>query len=443
MTHFWDTVKGFVTQSDVVIGLPHLIELAEDPSGYKRENAVRRLGMLGDPAALDSLLRRANDWVPQVRLAALHAIRQLMIPTNANAFVSSLPEIFHLEQCGRASHRALIEEISNFLADPNNSSSILLGLEAAEPRVRRLCYDIAFTYRIAQLEDLAGRAVRDHDVVVQRRGISRLKNLDSQQSRAVLTEALRSPTAGVREAALRIYLKMPSEDVTVHTAYRCALDSSNAVRGVAMGWLRDQGADVSAVLLETVRQADSPARKVRAGILAIAEIHRKDLLSEILHHLESDYPSIRAAVLAATARLDADHARDLCEKALEDSSPGVVRLASKLLTKLGVRFEARRLIELVRKDSREVVRRAATYLSRHSNKWERLVYLLRMAEPLGAVVSINNELSDWNRSFNRSAVGPTSEQLAELRSLIDESEPFMSAKERSELSFALTQARAR
>jgi HEAT repeat protein len=103
VTRFWDTVKGFVTHSDVVIGLPHLLDLAKDPSGYKRENAVRRLGMLGDPAALDSLLRRANDWVPQVRLAALHAIRQLMIPANANAFVSSLPEIFHLEQCGRAS----------------------------------------------------------------------------------------------------------------------------------------------------------------------------------------------------------------------------------------------------------------------------------------------------------------------------------------------------
>jgi hypothetical protein len=223
------------------------------------------------------------------------------------------------------------------------------------------------------------------------------------------------------------------------TVSRFALDNSGAVRGAAIAWLHGQGADIAAILLQAVRQPDSPARKVRAGILGIAEIRLKDCLPDVLQHWKSNYPSIRAAVLSAAAGMEADHAHELCEKALGDPSPAVVRLACRLLTKLGVRFEARRLIELVRNDRREVAGRAAAYLSRHSNKWERLVFLLTVAEPPEPVLNIGYELSDWHHCFNRSATEPSSEQLAQLRALTDKGGKLMSTKERSELSFTLKQ----
>jgi hypothetical protein len=43
-------------------------------SGFDREEAVQQLGRMGDGLALPVLLERANDWVPQVRVAAHAAI---------------------------------------------------------------------------------------------------------------------------------------------------------------------------------------------------------------------------------------------------------------------------------------------------------------------------------------------------------------------------------
>jgi HEAT repeat protein len=56
-------LKSFQKQE----GLDDLILMAEHWNGFKRENAVRRLGMLGNPVAIPKLIVRVNDWVPQVR----------------------------------------------------------------------------------------------------------------------------------------------------------------------------------------------------------------------------------------------------------------------------------------------------------------------------------------------------------------------------------------
>ncbi len=57
--------------------LSDLIRLLEHPNGFKRENAIRRIGMLQDPIAIPNLLIRVNDWVPQVRDAAKEAILRI------------------------------------------------------------------------------------------------------------------------------------------------------------------------------------------------------------------------------------------------------------------------------------------------------------------------------------------------------------------------------
>ena len=42
-------------------GLEDLLAMSSHASGFKRENAVRRLGMLGNPMAIPYLMVRAND----------------------------------------------------------------------------------------------------------------------------------------------------------------------------------------------------------------------------------------------------------------------------------------------------------------------------------------------------------------------------------------------
>src|ERR1700741_4148225 len=88
-------------------GLEDLLAMSSHANGFKRENAVRRLGMLGNPMAIPSLIVRANDWVPQVRAAARDALSKLLRAGNGEAFVASLPAIMHLQTCTRDNHREL------------------------------------------------------------------------------------------------------------------------------------------------------------------------------------------------------------------------------------------------------------------------------------------------------------------------------------------------
>ncbi|MBQ4850721.1 hypothetical protein [Pseudoalteromonas sp. MMG012] len=46
-----------------VATVEELIQLSNHRDGYKRENAAAKLGYLGDPIAIPSLLLRVNDWV--------------------------------------------------------------------------------------------------------------------------------------------------------------------------------------------------------------------------------------------------------------------------------------------------------------------------------------------------------------------------------------------
>jgi HEAT repeat protein len=55
-----------------------LLRLADSWDGYERERAVRRLGLIGDSNALPMLIKRANDWVPQVRDASYKALVNLL-----------------------------------------------------------------------------------------------------------------------------------------------------------------------------------------------------------------------------------------------------------------------------------------------------------------------------------------------------------------------------
>ena len=96
-------------------GLDDLLLMSEHGDGYVRENAVRQLGMLGNPISVQKLMVRLNDWVPQVRNAAREALFTLMIADNAKAFAVNLPRLYHLRTCGRDKHDKFIGDVIEFL----------------------------------------------------------------------------------------------------------------------------------------------------------------------------------------------------------------------------------------------------------------------------------------------------------------------------------------
>ena len=105
--------------------LDEFLSMCEHRNGYRREKAVRRLGMLGNPLAIPKLIVRANDWVPQVRTAAREAILQLAVHNNAEVFIQCLPELYHLKKCRRYNHNRLIKSVETFLLSKENVTYLI------------------------------------------------------------------------------------------------------------------------------------------------------------------------------------------------------------------------------------------------------------------------------------------------------------------------------
>ncbi len=148
-------------------GLDDLLKMTAHWDGHKRDNAIRRLGMLGNPIAIPYLILRVNDWVPQVRNTALKAIRELVTPENAAAFVLSLPSLYHLEKCSRSNHAELIEFIEKYLISNANKQHVVQGLEGINSLVARACISLIIQNNLLDIFAIVKSGLTHSDLIVR------------------------------------------------------------------------------------------------------------------------------------------------------------------------------------------------------------------------------------------------------------------------------------
>ena len=100
--------------------------------GYVREQAVELLAKIFDGSELPYLLIRTNDWVAQVRCAALEAIRARITPEYAGYFVNNLMLIERLQHSARYDHTEQVCRIFQLLQQPDTRSALYVGLQLTE-----------------------------------------------------------------------------------------------------------------------------------------------------------------------------------------------------------------------------------------------------------------------------------------------------------------------
>ena len=213
--------------------LDDLLHAAGSSDGRVREAAVHALALLRDGDALPMLLRRVNDWVPQVRAAARQAVLALLDDGLADAWAEALDDLAALGRGGREDHAALLSRIDAFLARAAGLAALARhesGMSRAARRhvllVRLQCGDPAL--RAAAMRG----AMVSSDIVCARIAFEALARED-------LADALRlaaaSPFAGLRTAALR---RLPEGARAGGESLAAAcFDRSAAVRRLALARL--------------------------------------------------------------------------------------------------------------------------------------------------------------------------------------------------------------
>lgn len=394
--------------------LAGLLEMSKHWDGYKREEAVRRLGALGNPAAIPELLARVNDWVPQVRKAAEDALSQLMQRDNAAAFVRSLPEIYHLQRCGRKDHGDLIAKVVRFLIEPDNSAHLRSAIADDNLRIARIAARLCLQHSLVDTHDLIGKCFSHHDVSVRRMAASRLMDLPEALQAQFVEQAMHDPFMPIRREAFLLQLRRHPEH-TLDVAGRMLFDRHSSIREIAIRRLLDRKVDVAGVLHAVLAAPSEPPFKLRSAVLGLAEIGAKDAAPQIAEFARDRLPSVRKASLQALVRLMSEGAAPYLREGLRDASPGVAKESCRLMHKAGISTSVEELLRL-----HEVARHPHTLgiclsLAAEMNKWDRLIVLLNLARQTTAEEEaqadvIRNEFLRWDMSFNRRWGQPTSAQ---------------------------------
>lgn len=415
-----------------------LVRLSSSFDGFKRENAVRRLGMIGDPVAIPALIVRANDWVTQVRSAAHDALTRMLEPSNAAAFVASLPQLLHLQRCTRGDHSSLLQAVQEFLVRDGNVEALKAAWQSNDPHVARLVTRLLIAKRALPAAEIITTGLACDDVVIRAIVVTLIRELDSAEFEPAMAAALGDRYMPVRrEAFQQLLRRFPERGLLVAKDF--LFDSSAAVREIALRYLSAAGEPVEEMYSRALRD-DARSTTVRCVLWAWGTMNCRSRLGEVERMLTSPLPSVRQAALQAFAKLSpVDAARHL-EAALADWSASVAKEAARLIIKLGINIDVETLIAIARWSNEAHVITSCHRIARNGTKWDWLKFVLSVYPDPDSGVSpevLHGEIHAWECRFNKSSAQPDGRTLSELGVLLGACKSQLAPKQAELLEFTL------
>jgi HEAT repeat protein len=396
-------------------GLDDLLKMSKNWDGHKRENAVRRLGMLGSPMAIPHLILRVNDWVPQVRSAALKAITMLLNPDNAMAFVISLPALYHLEKCNRSNHTELIECVEKFLMADVNKEHVVQGLEDKDVLVARACISLIIENRLLDIFYIVKAGLAHNDLIVRVKASSLMRKLDVNDQKVALELAIKDSFMPIRREAFQIQIRVGASSEFLKAFL---FDRHPSIREIAIKHLLDRRVDVASIYAASLDAALLATRQ-KIAIWGLGEVTDRASTGKINERLVSQFSSVRKQSLITLVKLQGEIFENRLVEFLLDPSPAVCKEAARQSLKSNVIFTADKLIEVCKSSLYKHSVATCMGLSKNINKWERLLFLFQLAclkdrSELVCISEIADEVLRWNIDFNNSFSQPRSLQVEAL-----------------------------
>jgi len=405
--------------------LNELLHQSQSWDGYKREKAVARLGDLGTPLAIPELIKRANDWVPQVRFAARESLEKLLLENNAEAYVLCLPDIHHLNHCWRDNHKNLISLIEAYLLKKENVSHLINGISNSSPYVARICLDICIKNRVTTAEYLLKNHLQHYDVLVRLKISKFISEFSEDIQLNYIKTAIKDKYMPIRREAFQLLLNTGNQD---SLAEKFLFDRHPAIREVSIRHLERKNKNPSSIYAASLKS--SIPLNIRCSLWGLAYLRKTDHIENIEKFIKSDSPSIRKHALNALISLDSNRTAGLLKICLSDNSPSVGKESLRLITKHNIRIDFNYLLSIVKSSRNTHSLNLCINASKIINKWERLIFLAKLYEiiPTGNdkhLETINSSLSEWNHDFNRSWTKPSPYQVEILQNLATHSEKNM------------------
>ena len=388
------------------------IERALDRDGHIREAAVRELASAPRPEAIPVLLARANDWVPQVRAAAVTALSAHLRDELVPAWALALDAVEALRRGGRLDDVAVLAAIDGFLRAPERLDRIVAATRAAPLALQRL---VGALRRAAAHDDAALAALlcadaSGGDVVAALSATRAAQALADPTVRdRVWRAALASPHAALRRIGLANALAAGGEDRAA-LIERFAHDPSVAVRAAVLAAASAVERDAIAASARRALDAPSTSSVDREDRRRAVALHTLVALGEFDPSPASPWLRTPGARTRETAfagcwqRADAATRETLALRAFADDAPRLQRWAARAVVRAGLVPHWHALLDVVvRSPSRHRLHAVRRALGRAS-PWWRLAFELGLGEATGSVDRA--QLASWCVDTDRSFAAP-------------------------------------
>jgi len=448
--HWYQTLRERPADTwDASAWMTHL----DAPSGFEREEATRALMRLRAPEALPGLMKRLNDWVPQVRAAAREAIHVYLDDALLAAWPAALPGVAHLLRARRADHGPMLSAIGDFLSQPHRVRVLLAHRQAAamrEPLVLRWLTTLEWNAAdTATRQVMLSLRVDGADIVEALWAVRNIDSLDGPATRTALwLKSLDSPHGLVRAHALRRLCDAAS-DAGAAMAIRFALDGNPGVRAVALAQLRKSGG-TEVVSDLALTQLQDPSRAPRGAVPAfhfMAAIDHDGTIAraeQLMSRIGADRPraALRAIALQHLIGFAKGAAKDAwLLRALQDPSTSVQRVAVAAVEN-GADAPAPEVLwsVMLRHGTPSAFQRGLR-IQRHWGIWVQFAALLKL---LGTIPpGVDHErlplaLERWMDLTRRGVMPPPEPQASELRSLWAANADAMPRRLRRRMDFELS-----
>jgi HEAT repeat protein len=389
------------------------------PNGFVREEAVRRLALRSDGSELPYLLLRLNDWVGQVRQAAVETVERRVAAGYARHFTKALFMVVRLERASRADHLPILSRIYDLLASQLARQPMLDELRRGSRFARRASFRILTRPPSDDIASVLLAATKANDSVIRFWAARSLATaLEPNQIRPVLSELFLDPSAPVRREALRTWVTIfakEAEDVLE----RALLDRSASVRAFARFQLADRGQDWQRRFYRDATRRGRLSELV-AAIAGLAETGGPEDATVVESFLGHPTTTIRRTAVRYLIRLGGDDYIDRVFDCMTDASRGVSNQSRQAVQSHAARIGGPRLWQCFSEQGSLHIRRNALRLSSALPKWEALCYLIRAT--LDQEPSLSELARDyvvrWDAKYNQSQAAPTDVQLLEARAAL-------------------------
>ena len=326
----------------------HALHASRSWDGYEREHAVHTLATTPCTVALQAVLVRLNDWVPQVRQAAQAAFQRYLDESRVDDLLANLDGYLALHGKTRHDFAGPIRQTDDLLGQPAFRSRLLPLFRQSYGRVARYLFQRLCAQGIDVA--LAEEALRHREPSVRAAALNVLGSLPAETAALIAAGvAWRGRPASLRSAALRIALGRMTNETTKRALCRdLLLDPSTGPRSAAGWYARQLGEDVDAWYRAAAVRESLHNSELTALLRESVGTSWPEGLQLAEKHSAHPVVTVRmAACQVLLARSSGDEQYRWLEKAIDDRSPKIRKAAAASLRWLyGAPSEARHALTL-------------------------------------------------------------------------------------------------